>query len=45
MTPADMEMSGGDGETAEIEDAPAQDQQQPPSSSPAPPSDEPSSLY
>ena len=44
MTPADMEMSGGDGENAEIEDVPAQGQhQQPPSA--APPGDEPQPPY
>ncbi len=45
MTPADMEMSGGDGENAEIDEVPAQGQYQSPSPSPAPPGDEPSSLY
>jgi hypothetical protein len=45
MTPADMEMSDGDGENAEIEDTPEQGQHQPPSPSTAPPSDEPSSSY
>src|SRR3954454_10666776 len=41
MTPADMEMSGGEGETAESEDAPAQAQHQPSS----PPGDEQSPSY
>ena len=41
MTPADMEMSGGDGESGELEDVPAQGQNQ----SAAPPGDEPSPSY
>src|SRR3954447_5891830 len=45
MTPADMEMSGGDGETAEGEDAPAQAQHQPPSPPAEPPGDEQSPSY
>ena len=45
MTPADMEMSGGDGENTEIENGPEQGQNQPPSPSGAPPEDEPSSFY
>lgn len=45
MTPADMEMSGGDGESAEIEEAPAQGEHQPPSPSATPPGDEPSHSY
>jgi hypothetical protein len=49
MTPADMEMSGGDGENAEMGDMPGQGQQQPqpqpPSPSDAPPADEPSTSY
>jgi Domain of unknown function (DUF4167) len=46
MTPADMEMTGGDGEgeNAEIEDMPAQGQQQP-SSPPAAQGDEPLPPY
>jgi len=44
MTPADMEMTGGDGENVEIEDMPAQDQPQPPSP-PATQGDEPSPSY
>ena len=45
MTPADMEMSSGDGENTEIEDGPAQSQHQPLSPSTAPPGDEPSQSY
>ena len=47
MTPADMEMSSGDGENTEIEDGPAQGQHQPQPLSPstAPPGDEPSQSY
>ena len=44
MTPADMEMSGGDGENAEIEDTQGQDQGQHQPST-APPGDEPSPSY
>jgi hypothetical protein len=44
MTPADMEMSGGDGETAEIGDVPAQDQHQQ-SPSAVSPGDEPAPPY
>lgn len=45
MTPADMEMTGGDGDNPEIEDMPAPGQPQPPSPSAAPQSDEPSPSY
>jgi Domain of unknown function (DUF4167) len=45
MTPADMEMSGGDGENPESEDMPAQGQNQPPSPSDAPQGDEPMPPY
>ena len=45
MTLADMEMSGGDGETAESENAPAQGEHQPSSPPAEPPSDEQSPAY
>ena len=45
MTPADMEMTGGDGENAETEDMSAQDQHQPSSPPAAPQGDEPSPSY
>src|SRR5438270_9076 len=45
MTPADMEMAGGDGETPESEDMPAQGQNQPPSPSDAPQGEEPMPPY
>ena len=45
MTPADMEMAGGDGESAESEDAPEQTQHQPASPPPEPPGDEQSPPY
>ena len=45
MTPADMEMAGGDGENAETEDMPAQGQPQSPSPPQAPPGDEPLPPY
>jgi hypothetical protein len=45
MTPADMEMTGGDGDNAEIEDMPAQGQHQPPAPAAGPQGDEPSQSY
>lgn len=47
MTPADMEMPGGDGENenADIDSAPSQGQPQLPSPPAAPPGDEPSPPY
>jgi uncharacterized protein DUF4167 len=45
MTPADMEMSGGDGETAESENPPAQGEHQPSSPPAEPPGDEQSPAY
>jgi hypothetical protein len=49
MTPADMEMSGGDGENTEIEEGQEQmreqAQHQPPSPSAPPSGDEPSTSY
>ena len=44
MTPADVEMSGGEGENAEIEDAPEQAEHHPPPSA-APPGDDPAPTY
>jgi hypothetical protein len=45
ITPADMEMSGGDGENTEIENGPDQGQHQLPSPSAAAPGDEPPPSY
>jgi hypothetical protein len=45
MTPADVEMSADEGESAEIEDAPEQPEHHPPSSSAAPPGDDPAPTY
>jgi hypothetical protein len=45
MTPADMEMSGGDGENTDIENEPEQVHHQPPSPSAASPGDEPAPPY
>jgi hypothetical protein len=45
MTPADMEMTAGDGESADIDDMPAQGQNQPSSPAAAPQGDEPSQSY
>jgi hypothetical protein len=45
MTPADLEMSAGEAEGAELEDAPEQADHHPPSPSAAPPGDDPAPSY